>query len=227
VLFNKKSKVKHDKQAETNLTHIWTKEMIDYMKMEYRYPIVNFPICINSVVSFATYEHEDDGAMDKDERERTNYYGRTRYGDNYDFDDREIHELLAQVYIRVEFYGKKYLDWVAGQERYAKEYEELRSDTFKYGYLEIGNQTKEHIIKVVEDDISRPVGLVSLNNEYGIREKINDLFTKSKVFGHKSLLIDIGYDWRYIKDVENEKLCNGGYKIPINEISIVGRFALD
>ncbi|MGR3173178.1 MAG: hypothetical protein ACUZ8N_01090 [Candidatus Scalindua sp.] len=202
----------------------WTKGMIDYMKMNTPLEFsVTFPIRINIQNNYYSFIQKDSSAfMGEDMEEESKYFGQTRFDEiDYYHEDgtpdvdaysiKETYELLAQVDIKIEFYDHKTFE--------TEELKKLRSETYKYGYLAFWNPK--------EDSDGKPMVIICLNKECGIKKKIDNLFVKSKIFNHKSLNIDIEYDSEFMKDIEYEKFCTDKNLVPIKEIHIGGRFALN
>lgn len=101
----------------------WTKEMIDYIKeINPLDPISTFPIRINIQDNFFSFTQKDHWAFDGiDMEEESNYFGQTRYDDmDYYHEDgtinieasmiKETYELLAQVYVKIEFFDQKLIE---------------------------------------------------------------------------------------------------------------------
>jgi hypothetical protein len=214
---------------------VWTKEMIDYMRMSDDVFDISrtFPIRINIQNNYYSFIQKDSCAFTgEDMEEESKYFGQTRYDEmDYYHEDgtinedawsiKETYELLAQVDIKIEFYDLKELDPKDELDK------KLRSEKYKYGYIVFWNQTEGDVLKVIEGSNGKPVAIIALNKKCGIKEKIDDLFVKSKMFNHKSLNIDIEYNSKSMKDIEYEKFCTKENTVPIKEIRIGGRFALD
>lgn len=107
-------------------------------------------------------------------------FGSSYFSYTFDLDDSvsEIYKLLGPVGINIEFYDHN-----------TRKFEELSSEAYKYGYLAFRN---------IGDLPALDIGL---NEECGIKEKLDELFIKSKIFNHKYLYMEIDYDWGLVKDI--------------------------
>jgi hypothetical protein len=210
---------------KVNQELVWTKEMIDYMRMSS--DVIDFsntfPIRIN------IQEHSDDSSI-SDIGKEPRYFGQTRYDkmDYYEEDGtinvdayeiKETYELLAQVDVWITFFDPKNPE----DEELTKQ---LRSEEYKYGYMAFWNPKKNEIIKLVTGSDSKPVAIICLNKECGIKEKIDDLFVKSKIFNYKSLNITIEYNGKSMESLEYEKFCDKENRVPIKDIRLDERFTL-
>lgn len=220
----------------------WTKEMIDYIKEinPLGTSVSTFPIRINIQDNLFSFTQKDHWAFDGiDMEEESNYFGQTRYGDmDYYHEDgtinvdaysiKETFELLAQVHVKIEFFGKEFLEDVRNKKSIERKFHEaLRSEAYKYGYFIFKNQKEDEVLRPIKDIGCKPIAIICLNEEYGIKKKIDDSFVKSKIFNNKSLNIDIDYDSELMKNIKYKQFCTGENYFPIKRICIGGRYELD
>lgn len=191
----------------------WTKEMIDEIK---DCEINNcFPIIINVQSNY--YEFTDKEIDEKYNFAATSpisyegiFSSLICYGDLDDFVS-ERYNVLGQVDISITFFDHNTRKFGTHK------FEELSSETYKYGYLEFRNLKKGALI-------------IGLNKECGIKETIDDLFIKSKIFNHKNLYMEINYDCEFVKDIEYENFFIDEHHInlvPIKSVNLEARFGLD
>ncbi len=149
-----------------------------------------------------------DGAEEFTSQEYEGRFNLTRY----DADDTYCtnREKLLKVAIGINFY-----DFETFDDFETHEFEELklRREAYKNGYIAFKTENFNPYGK-------RPYLIIGLNKKRGVKEKIEDLFIKSKIFNHKQLAIRIGYDGELIQDIKYEHFLT--YKDNINLVPITG-----
>ncbi len=198
-----------------NPKHGWTKEMIDAIKDCETYN--SFPIRIlaqdiDYKFTDKEYDEKNKFALVKSGTTSSISYegvfGSSYFSYTFDLDDSvsEIYKLLGPVGINIEFYDHS-----------TRKFEELSSEAYKYGYLAFRN---------IGDLPALDIGL---NEECGIKEKLDDLFIKSKIFNHKYLYMGIDYDCGFVKDIKYENFFIDEHHInlvPIKSIKLDERFMI-
>ena len=104
--------------------------------------------------------------------------------------------------------------------------EDLKTDAFKYGCFMLKNQKKDQVLGHIRGIGAKPIAVICLNEETGIKKKIDDSFVKSQIFNHKYLNIDIEYDSEDMKNLKYEQVLTGRNYFPIKGITTGGRFEL-
>lgn len=209
---------------------VWTKEMIDYMRMSSDvFDFTNtFPIRINTNnYSYSSIiMGESSGYTGQTCFDKIDYYEKDGTPNVDAYEIKETYELLAQVDVMVTFYNLKDLDnlkYLDSEEEFT---EQLRNEAYKNGYMAFSNPIKDDDVKLIVGYGSKAVAIICLNEECGIKEKIDSLFTKSKMFNLKYLNISIEYDGKSMEGIEYDKFCSKENRVPIKGISLGERFTL-
>jgi len=148
----------------------WTKGMIDLIKPIGNTHCSSFTVLIE--IQRNSYSVAD-GEQDFTSQEYEGLFNFTRYDADGTYCANK--EKLLQVAIGINFYNFE-----------TREYEELSSETYKYGYIAFKTEVFNPYGK-------RPYMIIGLNEKCGIKEKTEDSFIKSKIFNYKQLAISIRY----------------------------------